>query len=393
MPEWDAGAEPMSWGSGGTGVQALGDPVRGLVPVEGREVRAAVVPLVEQQQLRGPGRLGHQPLRVLPGDETVAPPGHDKQRAADRGGAAGQGERRRHGPRGIFARRCRTHPERRPGQPGQLVPARAEVVGPGERDAHAHPLVAARDPRRVVTAQADTPDADPARVERGFRAQAVEDRGPRHLPVAADGQVVLGLALTGPVDAERGEPALEEQLFGGAELLLGRVEPGDQHHRRVRPIAWRGAEHTGEPRPLERDLDPPAWRDEERQRVGQAAHGGAVRGTQLAHVGDEQELGEVVVDGRAGQVGAGRQLLARGQCVPAELLVIGGDGAPGGTPAGPFPDAGRDPLEVRRGDPVGGEPRRPVRDRGGKPVIHAASRVRTATAPANANECIPPEHG
>src|SRR3954465_15863692 len=58
--------------------ELLSGPVRGDLPVERSQVRAAVVALFQQQQLGGTGRLFHQPLRVLPGDQPVEL-AHDRQ--------------------------------------------------------------------------------------------------------------------------------------------------------------------------------------------------------------------------------------------------------------------------------------------------------------------------
>src|SRR5215831_5599789 len=65
------------------GPQLLRGPVGGGVTVERRQVGAAVVALLEQEQLRRATRLVDQPLRVQPGDEAVEPAHDGQQRAAD----------------------------------------------------------------------------------------------------------------------------------------------------------------------------------------------------------------------------------------------------------------------------------------------------------------------
>src|SRR5262252_5457707 len=91
----EAGGRPYALRHGGLtsahmGAEVLRGPVGGGVTVERRQVGAAVVALLEQEQLRRAARLVDQPLRVQPGDEAVEPAYDGQQRAADQLGAAGQ---------------------------------------------------------------------------------------------------------------------------------------------------------------------------------------------------------------------------------------------------------------------------------------------------------------
>jgi hypothetical protein len=80
----------------------------------------------------------------------------------------------------------------------------------------------------------------------------------------------------------------------------------------------------------------------------------------LVHVVDEDELGEVVVDGSLGQVATSRRVTALLERCPAQGLVLGAYPRPGGAPVLPSLDLPGDALEVRHGDAVGREARRPV---------------------------------
>src|SRR5919201_6173199 len=75
-----------------TAAQPLRYPVSGPVPMQRCDVRAAMVAVIEQQQLGRARRLLGQPRGVLPRDESVELAHDDEQRATDRLGAAGQAE-------------------------------------------------------------------------------------------------------------------------------------------------------------------------------------------------------------------------------------------------------------------------------------------------------------
>jgi hypothetical protein len=108
--------------------------------------------------------------------------------------------------------------------------------------------------------------------------------------------------LAGPVQGERRETPIQEQLLGWSELLFGRVEAGDQHDRRVRPLAGRDpqdADHLGA---LEGDFDSLAGGIKVRERVVETANRTGVGSAELGHVLDEHELRKVVVDSGLGEV-------------------------------------------------------------------------------------------
>jgi hypothetical protein len=194
---------------------------------------------------------------------------------------------------------------------------------------------------------------------------------------ASASQTVSATGLPGTVEGDRGHPAVEEGLLGRAELLLGGVEAGDHQDHGVRALAVRRADDRDQPRPLEGDLEPSARRVEVRQRLGEAGDRPPVGRAHLLGVGDEDELREVVVDRRAGQVLTGGAQPALGERVAAELLVGGALGGPGAAPVLPAFDAGGDPREVGGGDAVGGEPRAPVGHGGGDQVVHRHLRGRS----------------
>src|SRR5215470_10507903 len=88
----EAGARPYALRRRGLvsahlGTEVLRGPVGGGVPVERRQVGAAVVALLEQEQLGRAARLVDQPLRVQPGNKAVEPAHDGQQRAADQLGA------------------------------------------------------------------------------------------------------------------------------------------------------------------------------------------------------------------------------------------------------------------------------------------------------------------
>jgi hypothetical protein len=87
-------------------------------------------------------------------------------------------------------------------------------------------------PGRVVPAQADADRRDPPAVDVVATGQPLENRGHDRLEGRLDRQVELRLALAGAVEGERRDPAAQEERLEGRELLLDRVEPGDQEDDR-----------------------------------------------------------------------------------------------------------------------------------------------------------------
>ena len=162
----------------------------------------------------------------------------------------------------------------------------------------------------------------------------------------------------GPSTENVARPRSRNSRSVRAELLLGRVEAGDQDHHRVRARPRRAAQDPGQHGAVERDLDPLARRVEIRQRVGQAPDRRRMRRPQLRHVLDEHELREVVVDRRLREVGAGGPVPAVTERRPAESLVLGaGRGTRPRTsrPSASIADvtraksAGSTPLAMKRG--------------------------------------------
>ena len=224
------------------------------------------------------------------------------------------------------------------------------------------PLVAAGDPGRVVAAEADAPDPDPVLVDAGQAGHRVDDGPARYLPVRPDRQVVLSLALTRSVDRDGGDPAAEEQVLGGPELLLRRVQAGYEHDDRMRAWPGRTPEHRRDRGAVERYLDALARRIEECQRVARGPDGHQVGRPHLRRIVDEHELREVVVDGRLRQMGPGRAGPVCRERIPAEFLVHRSSQAPLLAPGVPALDRPGHADEVAVVDAIGYEARRPMAD-------------------------------
>ena len=149
-----------------------------------------------------------------------------------------------------LGRRMAAHAEGLARELRQAVPDLVPFERAGERDAGPDALLVRRGARRVVAAEAHAPDGDALRVEVVALLDPVAHRLRRALVVAADRDVVLGLALPRPVDGERRDAAREERLLVGVQLLLRRVEPRrhDQHRAARQP-----AQHAEDRLALERD--------------------------------------------------------------------------------------------------------------------------------------------
>src|SRR5450759_3802796 len=98
-------------------------PVRGVRPVPRRNVRTAVVAVLQHQQLDiAPGFL-HQTFGVLPGDEAILAPEDDQERNRDPGGMTDQGQCAREPLSLSVVTGARAHLEGPAGQFRQLLPA------------------------------------------------------------------------------------------------------------------------------------------------------------------------------------------------------------------------------------------------------------------------------
>src|SRR5882672_12760137 len=189
-----------------------------------------------------------------------------------------------------------TQAERASGELWQPIPDLRPIERARERDAGFEPLLVRRGARRVVAAEAHAPDCN-SRIEILALLDPVDHRARRALVVAADRDLVLGLALPRAVDRQRRHAAVEEGILIGMQLFLSGVQSRGHHHY--------GAftpQYAVESLALERYRYAfPRW-PHHRQRVAVALDRLHVRGAHLRRVLHEHELGEVVVDRRAHEV-------------------------------------------------------------------------------------------
>src|SRR5919106_1111104 len=199
----------------------------------------------------------------------------------------------------------------------------------------------------------------------------IEDCRPRAFPVGPDREVVLRLALARTVDGESREPPFEEQLLGVAELLLRGIETGYENHEGRRVGSARPAKHSDQTTRFEGDLHSLPGRVEVGESVCEATNRVVMCRSHLLEILHEDELGEVVVDGRLRQVRSRRSRPVLRECDAAEVLVLGGDRRPRGAPLLPAFYLFGYPLEIRGSDAVRGEARLPVNYRIRQPPIRA----------------------
>src|SRR2546429_5636661 len=147
------------------------------------------------------------------------------------------------------------HAERASGEFWQPVPDLRPVEGTRERDAGPEPLLVGRGTRRVVAAEAHAPDRDSFSIEIIALFYPIHDCARRALVVAADRDLVLGLALPRAVDRQRRHAAVEEGFLVGMQLFFCGVQPRGHHHYgafapqyAVESLAFerRSEEHTSE---------------------------------------------------------------------------------------------------------------------------------------------------
>src|SRR3989304_9024447 len=86
----------------------------------------------------------------------------------------------------------------------QFIPDLRPVERAGERDASLEALLVGRGTRGVIAAQAHAPDGNASRVQIRASLDPIHHRACRAFVVAADRDLVLGLALPPAVDREGG---------------------------------------------------------------------------------------------------------------------------------------------------------------------------------------------
>ena len=195
-------------------------------------------------------------LGRLPRDQAVEPAGDEQRGPVEPLEHAVEVERQRPLARIVAVARARLVRERLTRELRQRVPQLAEVERAADPGDGADPRLERRRARCVVAAEADAERADALEVEVLAAVEPVEHRRDRDLVVGPDRQLVSALALPRAVERERRHAAAQEHLLEREELLLGRVQPGDQEHERRalderRPAQV--AEHGGV---VERRLDP-----------------------------------------------------------------------------------------------------------------------------------------
>ena len=323
-----------------------------------------MVAVLDHHQFDRPLHLARQALGVFRGNDAVEPPVHDENGTGDFVRHAFERQRIR-----IFARlfvglAMAAHAERFARQLRQPVPGLGPIKRPAERDAGLDTLVERGCARGVIAAEADAPHADARGVEIAVRRHVIEHGLDWHFVVAADGEIVLRLALAGPVKNQRRHSARQERCFIGLALFLGGIKP-DRHRHHRRPLdAGRLTQDAGQRLALVRDLDALAGRTQIWQRRLAAFDLLLVRGLHLRDVAHEQKRREMIVDAGALQAFAGGEEMLLRQRRAAELLMMCSARRPGAAPVAIGGERASDFLEIGEHDAVGDETRAPMRNRG-----------------------------
>src|SRR2546426_1880198 len=213
--------------------EALRQPVGRAAAVAVRTVIRVVAAVLDHQQLNRSGHRFREHLGVRRRHEPVLASGDDEDRAGNLLRRVLQ--RQFCGISFCFILICgmAAHAERASGEFWQPVPDLRPVEGTRERDAGPERLLVGRGTRRVVAAEAHTPDRDSFSIEIIALFDPIHDCARRALVVAADRDLGLGLALPRAVDRQHRDAAIEERVLVGMQLFLRRIEPRSHHHHRA----------------------------------------------------------------------------------------------------------------------------------------------------------------
>src|SRR3989449_7972447 len=210
--------------------EALRQPVGGAAAVAVRTVVGVVAAILDHQQLDRPGHRFREHLGVRRRHQPVLAPGDDEDRAGDL--LCRVLKRQFCGISSCFIFICgmAAQAERASGELWQPVPDLRPVERTRERDAGLEPLLVGRGTRRVVAAEAHTPDRDSFSIEIIALFDPIHDCARRALVVAADRDLVLGLALPRAVDRQHRDAAIEERVLVGMQLFLRRIQAWSHHY-------------------------------------------------------------------------------------------------------------------------------------------------------------------
>src|SRR6267143_1168484 len=218
--------------------EALRQPVGGAAAVAVRTVVGVVAAVLDHQQLDRTGHRFRQHLGMRCRHQAVLASGDDEDRAGDVlrrvlqrqfcGVSLGL----------IFIRGMAAQAEGASGELWQPIPDLRPVERTRERDAGLEALLVGRGARRVVAAEAHAPDRDPFSIEIIALFDPIHDGARRALVVAADRDLVLGLALPRAVDRQRRHAAVEERVLVGMQLFFCGVQPRGHYQDRTVRFFW-----------------------------------------------------------------------------------------------------------------------------------------------------------
>src|SRR5215467_4482564 len=252
--------------------QLPGEPVGGRAAIPVGAVVGVVPPVLDDEQLDRPGDALREPLGVGRRHEPVLASGDDEDRAGDLRRGVLHRERLRVLARIGLGLAMAAHAERLAREEREILPDLLPLERAGDPDAGLDPLLVRGGARRVIAAQAHAPHRDSRGIQVGALLDPVARGLRRALVVAADRDVVLGLALSRPVDRENRDPARKKRLLVRVQLLLGRVQARRHDENGKLPRAG-FSKHAVERLPLERYRDALARRPHQRQRVAVAGDG------------------------------------------------------------------------------------------------------------------------
>lgn len=262
----------------------------------------------------------------------------------------------------LLGRRVRAYDVGHAVQPRTLLPGVEHPVRARERHARTDAGLERRSAHDEVAAEAPTPQADATTVDVVACLEQVDDGPHGDLVVMPERQVVLGLALPGPIEREGRDAARQQRRLVRSGLLLRRVEPRHQQHHRWTLDLNGAPQHARERRVAERHEHPLPRRGQPREGAGVQLDGALVGRTHLHHVLHEEELAVVVAErtGRIVLTGADETALSLGSLpeLRVELTAL----APRRAPVVIRGQVARDLSEVTRRDAVRGESPTPMRD-------------------------------
>src|SRR5690349_769469 len=166
--------------------------------------------------------FAREPFRVFCRNDAIQATVHNEKRTCDVLRDTLKGQRICVFSRLVLGLAMAAYAESLAGEVRKAIPGLSPVERAAEGNAGLDALVECSGARGIITSEADAPHTHPLCIKVVALLDEIDHGSHRHFVVAADGEIVLSLALSGAFEHERRNSARKERRLVGVAFLLGR---------------------------------------------------------------------------------------------------------------------------------------------------------------------------